>query len=448
MNIDAIFEIVAEVYFIIYLLCITIPFLLFIRPLFIKKWTVFIVAISYFLTMIVLDQIPYMLSNFTAYLLGNVVAFIAMITLEKGNIAAKFLYSSLFFAVRWLLPSIFNTIETYTVLDWLLTQSTPYTLVLVWTVEYTCLFGCFFIICKTLHRSLTTIQLTMRSAFILCIPACVSSMSYFLVKTWQTEPPTSQVELVLFLYYVALLCILLVFVRIYVEQERAKVALAQQSSLHTQLQMTKQHVTYIEELYDELKGLKHDLGNHFEVLGQLMKQNDTENAQHYMAHIQKEAASLATLSTGHPVTDVILQQKRQQAAQHQIELQSSFYFPKQLQIEPFDMSIVLNNLLDNAIDATRLSDKKTISIHCSRQHDIFLVYVENPISTRLQLNTGTGLPLSTKASPLYGIGLLNVQATLQKYGGHLTFNEKDWLLTVTALFVSNFDHSLQEMNHS
>ena len=162
----------------------------------------------------------------------------------------------------------------------------------------------------------------------------------------------------------ALLGILLVFVRIYAEQERAKVALAQQSSLHTQLQMMKQHVTYIEELYDELKGLKHDLGNHFEVLGQLMKQNDTANAQHYMAHIQKEAANLATLSTGHPVTDVILQQKRQQAAQHQIELQSSFYFPKQLQIEPFDMSIVLNNLLDNAIEATKLCDAKTISTLC------------------------------------------------------------------------------------
>lgn len=397
MNIDAIFEIVAEIYFIVYLLCITVPFFIFIRPLFVKKLTVFIVAISYFLTMILLDQIPYMLSNFTAYLLGNMVAFIVMITLEKGNIAAKFLYSSLFFAVRWLLPSIFNTIETHTVLDWLLTQSTPYALILVWTVEYACLFGCFLIICKTLHRSLTTIQLTMRSAFILCIPACVSSMSYFLVKTWQTEPPTSQVEFVLFLYYVALLCILLVFVRIYAEQERAKV-----------------------------------------VLGQLMKQNDTENAQHYMAHIQKYAANLATLSTGHPVTDVILQQKRQQAAQHQIELQSSFYFPKQLQIEPFDMSIVLNNLLDNAIDATKRCDTKTISIRCLRQHDVFIVYVENPISTKLQLNTQTGLPLSTKTSPLHGIGLLNVQVTLQKYGGHLTFHEKDGFLIVTAVFV---DHS-------
>lgn len=438
MNIDAIFRIVAEIYFIVYLLCITVPFFIFIRPLFVKKWTVFIVAISYFLTMIVLDHIPYTLSHFTAYLLGNMVAFIVMITIERGNIAAKFLYSSLFFAVRWLLPSIFNTIETYTVLDWLLTQSTPYALVLVWTVEYACLFGCFLIICKTLHRSLTMIQLTMRSAFILCIPACVSSMSYFLVKTWQIEPPTSQVELVLFLYYVALLCILLVFVRIYAEQERAKVALAQQSSLHTQLQMTKQHVTYIEELYDELKGLKHDLGNHFEVLGQLMKQNDTENAQHYMAYIQKEAASLATLSTGHPVTDVILQQKRQQAAQHQIELQSSFYFPKQLQIEPFDMSIVLNNLLDNAIDATKRCDIKSISIRCSRQNDVFLIRIENPISTKLQIDTRTGLPLSTKSSSLHGIGLLNVQATLQKYGGHLTFHEKDGFLIVTALLV---DHS-------
>lgn len=437
MNIDVIFGIVAEIYFIVYLLCITVPFYIFIRPLFYKRWKVLVVVASYFITMIVLDRTSFILSNFTAYLLGNVVAFLIMIALEKGNMAAKFLYSSLFFAVRWLLPSIFNMLETYTILDWVLAQSTPYALVLVWTVEYACLFGCFFIICKTLHRSLATIHLTIRSAFILCIPACVSSMSYFLVKTWQTEPPTAQVELVLFLYYVALIGILLVFVRIYAEQERAKVTLAQQSSLQTQLQMTKQHVTYIEELYDELKGLKHDLGNHFEVLGQLMKQNDTENAQHYMAHIQQEAASLTMLATGHPVTDVILQQKRQQAAQHQIELQSSFNFPKQLHIEPFDMSVVLNNLLDNAIEATKHCDVKTISIRCARQHDVFILYVENPIATNLELNTRTGLPLSTKVSAVHGIGLLNVQATVEKYDGHLTFQEKDGHLTVTALFLNH-----------
>lgn len=51
------------------------------------------------------------------------------------------------------------------------------------------------------------------------------------------------------------------------------------------------------------------------------------------------------------------------------------------------------------------------------------------------------LPLSTKLSALHGIGLLNVQATLQKYQGHLQFNEANNLLTVTALFVGNANHS-------
>lgn len=261
------------------------------------------------------------------------------------------------------------------------------------------------------------------------------------MEIWQESTLSMQVELVLSLYYVALICILVVFVCIYVEQEQAKLALAQQATLTTQLQLTKQHVTYIEGLYDELKGLKHDLGNHFEVLQQLMKQHPTENAIHYMTHIQKQSASLASLSTGHPVTDVILQQKIQLAKQHEIELESSFYFPTPLNIEPFDMSVVLNNLLDNAIEATKLCDTKTISIRCSRQHDVFIVQINNPIYATLQLHEQTGLPLSTKSSSLHGIGLLNVQATLQKYEGHVTFNEEQGLLTVTALFVDRTNHS-------
>ncbi len=441
MSVNQSYYIITEIYFILYLLCITGVFYYFIRPLFAKKWASFCVAIIYFSTMVILDQLTFIFSNFTAYLIGNVIALLFMIGVEKGNIVTKCLYTSLFFAIRWLLPGIFNVIQAYTIDEWLLTTNSPIYLIIVWTIKYLVLFSCFLLIFKILNHYLTVITIRVRSALILGIPAGVSIISYFLATYLQETILSMKVKFVLSLFYLSLICIILFFIRIYVHQEQAQLALAQQSILHTQLEMTKQHVTYIESLYEELKGLKHDLGNHFEVLEQLIKNNYVDNATKYIEHIQKQSINLAFLSTGNPVTDVILQQKIEQANIENIQLESNFFFPKHLHIEPFDMSIVLNNLLDNAIESTKRCGQKTVSINCSRRHDIFLVHVINPIEFPLQLDTRTGLPLTTKSNDLHGIGLSNVQATLQKYDGHLQFNEANHLLTVTALFVSSINHS-------
>jgi len=441
MNMNQSYWITTEIYFIIYLLCLTAVFYYFIRPLFLKKWSSYCVALSYFISMAVLDQITVIFSNFTAYLIGSGIALLVMIGIEKGNIATKCLYTSLFFAIRWLLPGIFNVLQAYAIDEWLISTESPIYLIIVWTIKYLVLFGCFLFVCIKLNQYLTAITINVSSALILSIPASVSIISYFLVTILQETTLSMKVGFILSLFYLALICIILFFVRIYVHQVQAQLALSQQSILNTQLQMTKQHVTYIESLYNELKGLKHDLGNHFEVLEQLIKNNHVEDATQYVEHIQKQSNSLLPLATGHPVTDVILQQKTQQAAPKNIQLESNFYFPKQLNIEPFDMSIVLNNLLDNAIEATKLCRIKTISINCTRQHDVFLVNVINPIETPLQLDARTGLPLSAKSSALRGIGLSNVQTTLQKYHGNLQFHEANQLLTVTALFVGRADHS-------
>lgn len=420
------YVIVDTVYSVVYLLCLATVLYVFTSPLFTSKWARVFVAASYVVTMLILQHVTWQLSNFTAYFIGSCVSLVVMLIVERGNAAAKWLYASFFFAIRWLLPSIVSTVERYTVYDWLVQTTSAFYLALVWTIEYAILTAVFCTICYTLNRFLTRISISWRSAVILCIPAVVSSISFFLVKVLQQQELSLTVEGMLALYYVALLCIMLVFVRLYVQQEQAKYALAQQATLHAQMQ----HVEQMERAYAEMATFKHDLHNHFNVIEQLIEKQHVADARSYMNELQ-QAVQLPELLTGHAVTDVILQEKMQRAKQLGIELYADFYVPKRLHIELFDLSVVLNNLLDNAIEATQHCEEKTIALSCTRQHDVFVVHVKNPITTPLHFQNG--LPRSTKGS---GIGLLNVQATLEKYGGHVQFHEENGFVTVSAPFIA------------
>lgn len=441
MNTEYAYSLTTELYFVLYLLGLTLILYLFIRPLFHKKWPPFLVGLSYFSTLLFLDFITIEISNFTAYFSSSVLAFIVMLISEQGNRAAKFLYAFLFFAVRWLLPKFFEFAQKYSIEPWLLTTNTPISLAVVWSVKYLLLFSGFYLICKWLHESFSTIQINSKTAIILSVPACISVLSYLFVMELQLFKLSTKAEFILALFYIGLIGVILLFVGLYVKQEQVRATLAQEQLLNAQVQVTKQHFDQIETLYGELKGLKHDLTNHFEVIEQLMVNQHYDEAMHYTEKIREQATSLESFTTGHPVTDIVLQQKQERAAHFHLAVDSDFYFPKQLNIEPFDMSIVLNNLLDNAIEGSIHCPGEAIKIQCRRQHDLFLLSVSNSLASPISFDLVTGLPTSTKHSELHGIGLKNVQAIVKKYGGELLFHEESKVLKITALFVSSSNRS-------
>lgn len=435
MNTEFLYRITSEIYFVLYVLCLTIVFVYFIWHLFHQKMARLIVGASFLVSLFILHWMPPIISSFTAYLIATTVALIVMMLIERGNNAAKWLYALLFFAIQWLLPSFFSFVQNYTVNAWLVTTTTPVFLALVWTVKYMLLFSCFFFLCKWLNHALTSIIIHVRSAITLSIPAAISLIIYYLLTELRDFTLPTKIEFVLALLYIGLACIIVFYVHVYANEQRTQIALTEQRLLYTQVELTTQHFQTIELLYEDLKGLKHDLTNHFEVVEALINQGHYEEAKYYTEKVRLQSATLDELITGHPVTDMILQQKTKRAQQYDVIIESSFSFPKQLNIEPFDLSIVLNNLLDNAIEASKHSPGHMIKIHCKRQHDLFLIRITNPIRQPVKIDPTTGLPISTKQTTFSGIGLQNVKTIVQKYDGQLQFAEHPDVFTVTALFI-------------
>ena len=155
------------------------------------------------------------------------------------------------------------------------------------------------------------------------------------------------------------------------------------------------------------------------------------------------------IKSGNPVTDVILAEKKRDAEERGILFDSHFFYPADTGINAFDISVILYNALDNAIEAVCRSksdnrsdnlsndmsgvagtnDRKKkrsawIRLTSYRRQNVYVIEVENSFHGTLRRDTETGFPLTTKVNALgHGFGLGNIQRIAQNYYGTL---DTDW----------------------
>ena len=122
------------------------------------------------------------------------------------------------------------------------------------------------------------------------------------------------------------------------------------------------------------------------------------------------------------------------ARQEQIPVTLDLKLPEDLAIDGMDLGIVMGNLLENAIEASRElpPERRRITVSAVRKRGVLKLLVSNPYAGEIrQLN---GRILSRKcgfAQP--GVGLSTVWAVADKYGGELRIEHAGGIFTVSAL---------------
>ena len=212
-----------------------------------------------------------------------------------------------------------------------------------------------------------------------------------------------------------------------------------------QLSDMTDHVKELEHLYDGIKGMRHDINNYVSDMEQLlqigsegdrMPMQVRKEAEHYLQSMQRAASELSLqFSTGNPVTDVILNRKGQVCAQEGISLEGDLLYPMNLLIEVFDLGIVLNNALDNAIEACRKIPKgreKEIAFKGYVKGRMFFLVVENTYdSTMMRIKDGELMTTKTDEE-MHGLGMSNMRSCVEKYYGTMQYElgENRFILTI------------------
>lgn len=216
------------------------------------------------------------------------------------------------------------------------------------------------------------------------------------------------------------------------EERYEKLRLFQQNNYyHKQFELIKTSLK-------STKSFKHDMKNHLAVLRLLIEKNENSEA---MKHIEQMTDAIITANeyaqSGNVIIDSILNFKLQEAVHHGISVSLELNIPEQLSITSFDMSIILGNLLDNAINACyKLEKDKRLDLKIKYKRGRLLIKISNTYNGNLNY-IGDRLITSNEDKENHGMGIKNIKFALDKYNGEMEIEHTENIFTVILLMYLN-----------
>ena len=244
------------------------------------------------------------------------------------------------------------------------------------------------------------------------------------------------VPMVAALFYVGILATIVSYQKMVGLQEDKKKYFVEQQQVHA----IQERMEEVEQFYDGIRRMKHEMKNHLTNIKGLFESGNFGEMEQYIKRMDEsmDVFELA-IKTGNPVTDVIVNDKQKTAEKQGIRFQSGFTYPKSERYNAYDIGIIINNLLQNALEACgRMSPGDRYVFISSRQKKkFFLIEVRNSYEGEIVMNEDTNLPISTKGTGtsglLHGIGLSNVKREAEKYMGDVDIKVRKNEFSVTVL---------------
>ena len=155
--------------------------------------------------------------------------------------------------------------------------------------------------------------------------------------------------------------------------------------LRQHMEMQHENMNALEQNYRAQRKTAHEFEHHLQVIRDLLAHGEVAATQEYVDRLKKNRSIMVySVNSGHPVIDVILNQKYQTARENEIKMQIQVNDLSALAIPTDSLVVVLTNLLDNAIEACRRVDGYREIIGCILYNDIC------PRRTTAMANDSTG----------------------------------------------------------
>ena len=194
-----------------------------------------------------------------------------------------------------------------------------------------------------------------------------------------------------------------------------------------QAEIVERDYQALRRTYEGNAKLYHDLHNHIEAIYQCLLQGDTEEAARYCEDLRTPVREISqTVWTGDKALDYLISSKLALAEQEHIKTKVNIEYPHNTNIRSVDLTTILGNLLDNALEAAQAAPDglRFLNLTIRRINAMLIIKVENGYGHDLKREDGK--LLTTKSNrAFHGWGLKSVQTAADRYDGTISTDDKD-----------------------
>lgn len=185
------------------------------------------------------------------------------------------------------------------------------------------------------------------------------------------------------------------------------------------IDMKSEQYNMITEKIEKTRKSRHDIHHHINVVYQLAKENKIEQLIEYLEEYNKiDSTKEPIVYCKNSTVDAILNHYILMARDNEIQVDLKVTLPEELKIRDTDLCIVIGNLLENAIEASKKEENKRIKLRINRSNEYICMLVSNLYNGEIKKGH-SGYYSRKREFKDTGIGLSSVSAVVEKYDGRM-----------------------------
>lgn len=255
----------------------------------------------------------------------------------------------------------------------------------------------------------------------------------FVIISYQNDL-TTQSHIVIAVSSIILIFVIIVTCILQQQSAKRKSELLELRAIQQKQDIENTYFELLEHQNEELQIFVHDMQKHLGNIYNLSE--DSEKAKKYISNLSNDLSDSNKIGkTSNKLLDLIIDKYKYVSSKQNIQLKTDIHSSDLSFIADNDLTSIFNNLLDNAVDATKKSSTKEISLAINSFDSMMTVDLSNSCDIPPTLKNGK-LVSTKKDQGLHGYGFKSISKALKKYDGDIEwyYNEKDKTFNISIIF--------------
>lgn len=200
-----------------------------------------------------------------------------------------------------------------------------------------------------------------------------------------------------------------------------------------QNELVNRHYDEVDTMYRRMRGWRHDYHNHIQTLTAYLSMAQYDEASNYLELLTEDLAKVDTvLRTGNIKVDAILNSKLALIQERKIKVDATAIVPKEISISDIDLSVLIGNLMDNAMEACAKlpEEERFIRVYIDVIKKQLYISVTNSMDGMAKRR---GNHFLSDKQGNHGFGLLRIDDIVAKHGGYLNRKAEDGVFATEVM---------------